>query len=257
MSNAKTKTITAELVTGKALIPAPPAPFAPSGKDMTRMDRIIAYHNATRLAEATKKIAAFFTGVELLQVKEELGYGKFLPWCDANLNPRGLSYRTAARYMAFAEPHLEKWLQLSQGPSATALQITNGLVTEDTFNAACDFLKDADDGKLFTELSRDFGLSRQPTHQKDRDNSKKQTPEETEASRKQLADNFAGILISNLGELVAENKSGALLRSDITDARWKELQDAILSASRIARDLLKNRRSNNKPAKVAKKGKRK
>lgn len=229
------------------LLPAPPShllPSAPaSGSAYTRTDRIVAYHNATRLADATRKIAAFFTGVELLSAKDEVGHGKFLAWFEANLGPQ-FTYRTAARYMKFAEPHLPRWLEMvnGQGKSSHALQLTNGLVTEDTFQSACEFLKNTDDGQLFTELSRDFGLSRLPSHQKDRDNARKTTPEETAAERQQAALAFADLLIANDATFCADNKSTHQLHSDLDTAKIKELLDAGLTRNRLCKEILKARK---------------
>src|SRR5690349_21749875 len=74
-----------------------------------RRDRIVTYHTGSKRSAQQQIVYAFLCGLELVQTKEQLGHGKFLPWCKDNL-PDDCSQRTATNYMRFADVVQERLL---------------------------------------------------------------------------------------------------------------------------------------------------
>lgn len=180
-------------------------------------------------------------GRELLIAREQVGHGKFLAWIQESFPDYG--ERSLRRYMAFLADVAGKSQVVADIIRKPAL-LSNGEPDKAVLKTLCNAVAKVLDGKTMTAYLRDSGRCRELIHQKDRPNQRKQTPEEILADRKVNAVMFIDNLIAPLGEFCADHQ----LHADLETPKLKEFQDALLSAGRQLRDLLKAR-GKSKPAK--------
>lgn len=207
----------------------------------TRRDRILNYHQSVIRAFGQQMGYAFLCGLELNAAKEEIAHGQFEKWREQFLPD--LPRSTANNYRNFATLLQEKSKTLARLTDRAQNLLTNGGEFADTDRTEIlQAVHDVADGKTLTDLYRALGVVRDKVHQKDRDNGRKLTREERETERKDNALDWARQIIARLEEYCADNDSAHQLHDDLPDAIIQELQDAILSASRINKALLKARR---------------
>jgi hypothetical protein len=234
----------------QSLIPQSPIPnpqalavpveyLPPANSIDERVQRVGAYYHSGKRAVAQLVVYNILAGIELIGIKAEFAHGQWLKWCDQNL-PAGMSYRSANYFMGLAEAVLPKLASVA-GFDFKRLQIANGEITNNEIKPFAEAVQEVTNGKAYTDLLREYGLMAAPKHQKDRDNTRKQTAEETEADRKQAAIDFADLLIANDATFCADNKSTHQLHADLDTAKIKELLDAGLTRNRLCKEILKAR----------------
>jgi len=202
-----------------------------------RAERVAAYHDGVMRAVGQQMGYAFLAGVELNAAKEQILHGQFEKWRKQFL-PH-LPERTAQRYMQFATALQTQSPALSDLVQDSPRLLTNGNdFSEAHRKSILEAVHEAADGKALTEMYRDLGVIKQPTHQKDRPRGQRLSPEEADEQRRANAKTF---LVTLTGDLETFATDDGALHADLDTPDLKDFQKAVLSASRILRDLLKAR----------------
>jgi hypothetical protein len=235
-----------------SLVPSDSVSSVPSVVSLNdRATRVLTYHTGVIRSFGQQMGYAFLCGLELNAAKTELAYGAFERWREDNL-PQ-LRRSTAHQYRVFADLLQAKSKRLSGLTQNAQNLLTNGELDDSDRAEILQAVHDVTDGKTLTQLYRDLGVIREK--QKQKHTPVKLTPEQAEADRKKLAEDFVDHLSGDLRTFTADNKSTHQLHADLSTPKLKDLHDDILTTSRKLRDLLKARKQ--KLAKTAKKKGRK
>jgi hypothetical protein len=165
------------------------------------------------------------------------GHGHFLKWCKENLAGRGLSERSAQRYMGFANALQPKLASVANFdfPQLRETNGSNGALPESALDTISEAIHEIANGQTFTEMYRDLGLI--PDKKKQQHTPQKITAEEAEAQRRATALQFIDALDADL----ANAASNAELQAIIETKRFKESLDRALTYTSAIRKLIKDR----------------
>ena len=119
----------------------------------SRAARVVSLHRAVFEAAHQFAVNTVLTGLALIELKGEVGHGKWEEFCRQHMDGHGLSERHRRRYMEVAAKWKLKATRLKQLPEAADAESVRDVLAEMT------------DATTWQQLWLDFGLmrSRKPT----------------------------------------------------------------------------------------------
>lgn len=205
-----------------------------SAAQTERIGRVNAYHQGCIHAFTTQMGNAFLCGLELNQLKEEVGHGPWTQFRERYL-PQ-VPERSAQRYMKFADALIQQNRHVAD-LKVNRLQITNGELPEKAKEEVLKAVHEAADGKTLTQFYRDLGVIRD---KKEAGGEKRTyTAEEKVEAERTTAERIVDATIEQINTCKGFGKTEGLTIRTVKASKRKELLAASVAFNKVIRKFLK------------------